>query len=434
MPAWSRSLVRFPILSACIGLLAAPAEAQVQPLINATKSDGTAVLRLDDSGRFAVRGETFTAGIYAIAPRLLWYPAQAAFRVGGISEGSAVWDPANIGDLSVAMGNGTTASGYASTAMGNGTTASGFASTAMGSATTASAQNSTAMGGGTTASADASTAMGNGTTASGYASTAMGTGTTASGYASTAMGILATASSYYSIAMGDNTTASGENSTAMGRRASTNGHRGSFVYGDRSSTSNVQNTAENQFMVRAAGGTVFYTNADLEAGVSLAPNAGAWANLSDRARKEGFRDLDGEAVLQKIAAMPIPEWNYRAQGAATRHVGPMAQDFRAAFGLGEDDLTITTSDISGINMLAVQALERRTADLEEVRAELQAARAELRDTRDAMGEARAEIAALRTDRAAAEQRMARLEAAVQRLATGAGQGDRSEAGVGGIRR
>jgi len=96
----------------------------------------------------------------------------------------------------------------------------------------------------------------------------------------------------------------------------------------------------------------------------------AWASISDRNRKHLFRTEDGESVLDEIAGMPIPSWTYKAQDASIRHLGPMSQDFYAAFGLGQDDLTITTSDISGINMLAIQALEARPRDLEAVRAEL----------------------------------------------------------------
>ena len=40
----------------------------------------------------------------------------------------------------------------------------------------------------------------------------------------------------------------------------------------------------------------------------------------------------------------------------SRHRGPTAQDFRAAFGLGEDDTTISTVDAQGVALAAVQGL------------------------------------------------------------------------------
>jgi hypothetical protein len=180
------------------------------------------------------------------------------------------------GTAATSMGNHTTASGINSTATGNTTTASGTSSTAMGDRTIASNDEavamglnsrasgsySTAMGIGTLASNGGATAMGNSTTASGSYSTSMGSSTTASGSVSTAMGDQTTASGINSTAMGDHTTASGNSSTAMGTRASTSSFRGSFVYGDSSSSGTVMNaTANDQFSVRAAGGYRFFSDA-----------------------------------------------------------------------------------------------------------------------------------------------------------------------------
>ncbi len=114
-------------------------------------------------------------------------------------------------------------------------------------------------------------------------------------------------------------------------------------------------------------------------GVSLPPSGGAWASVSDRNRKENFRNEDGEAVLTKIAALPIQRWSYKSQAPSIRHLGPTAQDFYAAFGLGEGELTITTTDIDGVNLLAVQALEKRTTELRAEVAQLNAQNARLLD-------------------------------------------------------
>jgi hypothetical protein len=314
---------------------------------------------------FAVTGTFGTGGvpggISGAGTRLMWMPFRGAFRAGQVDANQ--WDFGFIGNHSVAMGRNTKASNFQSVAMGDGTTASGQQSTAFGDRTTASAEHSTALGDRTTASGGSSTAMGAVTTASGFASTAMGASTTASGDYSFAMGQQVTASGNRSVAMGEVTTASGDRTTALGRRASTNGMAGSFIYGDASSIAIVLSPAPNSFTVRAAGGTTFYSSSDLSTGVTLAAGSGAWAAVSDRNRKEHFRDEDGDAVLAKIAAMPIQSWNYKAQDASIRHMGPTAQDFYEAFGLGESELTITTIDMDGVNLLAVQALEKRTAEL-----------------------------------------------------------------------
>ena len=64
------------------------------------------------------------------------------------------------------------------------------------------------------------------------------------------------------------------------------------------------------------------------------------------------------SVLEKLAAVPISTWNWRTEDAGIRHMGPMAQDFRAAFGLGPDDKHITTIDADGVALAAIQGLHR----------------------------------------------------------------------------
>jgi hypothetical protein len=181
------------------------------------------------------------------------------------------------------------------------------------------------------------------------------------GYSSVGMGENVTAKGYFAVAIGSSLRALGDNSVALGTGA-TVANSGSFVYGDGSGAGTTT-SADNQFLVRASGGTIFYSNSGLSAGVTLAPGGGSWSSVSDAAMKENFRDLDGALVLGKLAAMPIREWNYIAQADAIRHVGPTAQDFHAAFGLGEDPLKINTIDADGIALLAIQALARRNAEL-----------------------------------------------------------------------
>ncbi|UXI66998.1 tail fiber domain-containing protein [Tahibacter amnicola] len=89
--------------------------------------------------------------------------------------------------------------------------------------------------------------------------------------------------------------------------------------------------------------------------------AGTLTQLSDRNAKENFRPLDHKALLAKIAELPISEWNFKHEGKTVRHVGPMAQDFRAAFGLGDDDTHIAPLDTSGIALAAVQGLQQELA-------------------------------------------------------------------------
>ncbi len=86
---------------------------------------------------------------------------------------------------------------------------------------------------------------------------------------------------------------------------------------------------------------------------------GSWVNASDRERKTHFTPVDPQLVLAKVAAMPLSEWSYRNEGESVRHVGPMAQDFHAAFGLGGDDKSIGTVDADGVALAAIQGLNRK---------------------------------------------------------------------------
>jgi endosialidase-like protein len=84
----------------------------------------------------------------------------------------------------------------------------------------------------------------------------------------------------------------------------------------------------------------------------------------DATVSEGQWAVDGFEILEKLAALPISTWNYKSDPASVRHLGPMAQDFAAAFGLGDDDRTIHRVDANGVLMVAVQALYRRLQSLE----------------------------------------------------------------------
>ncbi len=92
-----------------------------------------------------------------------------------------------------------------------------------------------------------------------------------------------------------------------------------------------------------------------------------WQNGSDRNGKENFAAINPRAVLEKVSALPITEWKYKVEADGTEHLGPMAQDFHAAFGLnGPDDKHIATVDEEGVALAAIQGLNQK---LDETRAE-----------------------------------------------------------------
>ena len=65
-------------------------------------------------------------------------------------------------------------------------------------------------------------------------------------------------------------------------------------------------------------------------------------------------------MLRRLRIVPISTWNYKTEGRAVRHMGPMAQDFSAAFRLGDSDTKIATIDPDGVALAGVQALDQRT--------------------------------------------------------------------------
>jgi hypothetical protein len=142
--------------------------------------------------------------------------------------------------------------------------------------------------------------------------------------------------------------------------------------------------------------------------VRLAPGSGAWSNLSDRAMKTGVTPLDDAAVLRKVAALPVSEWSYTSE-RGVRHVGPMAQDFYAAFGVGEDDRHITSIDEDGVALAAIKALHAENARLGVENAHVRADNARMRA--DILGIRRR----LNTQRATDAARLEALERKVAAL-------------------
>jgi hypothetical protein len=166
------------------------------------------------------------------------------------------------------------------------------------------------------------------------------------GYDNTASG------GYSSIPGGTANVASGSTSFAAGYQANAI-HDGAFVWSDSTST---DSWGTNTFTVRAHGGARFYTAAGIGTGVTLPAGSGSWSSLSDRAAKENFQQIDPQVVLEKLAQVPVTTWNYRTQDDTIRHLGPVAQDFMAAFGLGEDERSISTVDADGIALASIQGL------------------------------------------------------------------------------
>ena len=208
---------------------------------------------------------------------------------------------------------------------------------------------------------------------------------------------------YATIPGGLSNAASGDYSFAAGRRAKAN-HQGAFVWAD-STNLDYGSGRNDQFAVRASGGARFDVNGswvEIYAGVGNLINTGTgavltlggvWQNNSDRNAKENFAPVDGKEVLARLAEMDVTRWNYKTEGQAVRHIGPTAQDFYAAFGLGNSDTGIGTIDADGVALAAIKGLH------------------ELLKGKDAeIAAQQEEIAALQKQNGALESRVAAIEA------------------------
>jgi trimeric autotransporter adhesin len=136
-------------------------------------------------------------------------------------------------------------------------------------------------------------------------------------------------------------------------------HTGAFVWAD-STVFDISSTNANSMTLRASGGYRLFSNDSESAGVYLAPGGTSWAVLSDRNAKKDFAPVDSRAVLEKLAGLPTRQWRYLWDAAdATPHLGPMAQEFKAAFYPGRDDRTITTLEFDGVELAAIQGLNQK---------------------------------------------------------------------------
>ena len=348
-----------------VALLLAPASALAQApdsLVTARNADGTLRMRLNTDGGLLVGGaydgDATGVGIPVEGQgmRMIWYPRKGAFRAGNVQSGiftevglyrpttGTEWDAVNVGNYSAAFGQTTRASGDYSFAAG-------------------------------------------------YVSVASGES---------------------SVAMGENNQATGVGSVALGTLARAR-FPGSFVFGDHSTSDYLYAGVNHSANRRVSGGFRIYTSSNLSNGVTIQSGAavsnwgqsnavistsigaylstgGVWTNASDVRRKRDFVPVSGEDVLARLRSLPLSTWSYRVGPSGVRHMGPMAQDFRRAYGLGNDSTTIGTVDADGVALAAAQALEVRTRTQAEQIAALKAQNTTLQHRLEAL-EARSPVSA-----------------------------------------
>lgn len=333
--------LRRKALAMLVAALPLAAAAQTPDTLLAVRdADHNTRMSLHKNGALVVGG-TFTTATTSGIPaegtgtRLMWYPEKAAFRAGYID--GTQWDDANIGLHSLAIGENTRASGDNAVALGRWCTAAQFCS----------------------------------------------------------------------FAIGDQNVATGTASVAMGYHAHTNARQGAFVFADRSTVDTLRAGVNHSSNWRVSGGFRIFTSSNLSTGVTLQSGAsvsnwgqsnaviststgaylstsGVWTNTSDVHRKHNFEAISGEDILSRLSKVSIQQWSYLTDNDNIRHIGPTAQDFYAAFKLGNDERTIGTVDADGIALASIQALEARTSKITGQLEALKAENTALRDRLDAL--------------------------------------------------
>ncbi len=288
--------------------------------------------------------------------------------VGGGQENSASYNWAAVvgGKLNVASGaDSFMGGGFSNTASGiNSVIAGGFNNMASGGSSCVSG------GASNMALADGAAVLGGTTnTVTGQNSTIMGgQDNKVSGSYSIAGGYGNVVGGYYSLAAGYLCTATGNYSTALGALCTTT-FSNTFIWGDN--TTLFTSTAANTFSVLATNGARFITNSTLSTGVILNAGGGSWNSISDKHVKENYQALDKVAILEKVINLPVEAWNLKSESSHIKHMGPYAQDFYAAFGLGDNERYINSSDIDGVSLAAIQGMyQLYTQEVAQLRQEI----------------------------------------------------------------
>ncbi len=290
-------------------------------------------------------------------------------HIGGGASNRVGNDNADVGDATfatIAGGRRNVAAGqYTFVGGGVDNTASGYISAVVGgefnqatdswsfvgggNQNLASNQRSAVVGGksNTASGVNSGVLSGENNTASGSQSSVTGgTGNNASGANSVVVG-------------GSGNVAAGPNTFAGGVKANAP-LPGCFVWGD-SLPALVECTAADQFVARSLGGFQMITGGTSGAytGALLPSGSGAWTTLSDINAKTAIRNVSPRNVLEALLKMPVLTWQYKAQPGNVKHMGPSAQDFRKAFGLGDSPLGISTVDADGVALAAIQGLNQK---------------------------------------------------------------------------
>ena len=165
------------------------------------------------------------------------------------------------------------------------------------------------------------------------------------------------------------------------------------IYGRNNSTDAtlVLNNGGTGRLIRAFNGGTILMNLENNGNLWI---RGALTQNSDRDQKEDIQAVDAQMVLDRLSELQIDSWRYLNGDESVRHIGPMAQDFHAAFGFGVSETTISTIDAQGIAFAAIQALNQRLLASQAEVAVLKVQAGQMRELADRNADLEARLASL----------------------------------------
>lgn len=129
----------------------------------------------------------------------------------------------------------------------------------------------------------------------------------------------------------------------------------------------IENRSAQGSATSGTDGLIVWSNS----GASGFNSSGALFTPSDRNSKMDFTTIDSRAILEKVVAIPVTTWHYK-NDTQTWYMGPTAQDFHSAFGLGDRDTVIHGVNADGVALAAIQGLHAELKDRDATIADLKA--------------------------------------------------------------
>jgi len=224
--------------------------------------------------------------------------------------------------------------------------------------------------------------------------------TVGGGDGNTASGLNAT------VGGGFDNTASGTYATVPGGGSGAATNDNSFVWNDGTGYHSIPNSYEGglnsaytvssepvsgnrTFSVSAQGGVRFITGSS--AVTYIDGGSTGWSTTSTRSAKTNIDPVDPEAILDGVTEMEVATWEYKdddGEGAGTRHVGPMAEDFHEVVDVGTSDDHINSINADGVALAAIQGLSK---NLDETQADLEAKATRIGDQQETIDDLESEV-------------------------------------------